>query len=234
MLLLLLGQAAQKATKLTQKQTMAQKAKEQQKAAAAIKAANAQEAQKKAAAAAAAASAMAAQQASNVRKAPQSHLSAAAAAAAKAAHNQAAEQQAYSREFQKHSLQRVTHVVQQNRMHEDQLHLLNFTHHVQNVMKNRRNVATCVELSVERAKSLKQEELYKALLIYLDRKGFTPAALHHVRSGPAKCSAGLSEFVFEQQFENKARDAANHMLQLLRAHEVKQSLFKMGFQILNL
>jgi hypothetical protein len=137
---------------------------------------------------------------------------------AQQAHTVAAEQIAYAKEFQKHSLQRVTHLAQQNRFHEDQLHLLNLTSHVHNAMKNRRNVATCVELSTERAKSLSQEELYKALLVYMERKGYTPAALNHVRSGPAKCT-GLSEYVAVQTFEYKASAASNHMLQLLRRHE---------------
>ena len=185
--------AALKASKNVQKQQLAQKAKDQQKAAAAIKAGQ-QEAQKKAAAAAAAggagpAAAAAAAAAAGAKRAAQSHVTAAQAAAAQQAHSTAAEQLNFAQEFQKHSLQRVTHLAQQNRFHEDQLHLLNLTSHVHNAMKNRRNVATCVELSTERAKSLTQEELYKALLVYMERKGYTQAALHHGASATKTLAA---------------------------------------------
>jgi hypothetical protein len=103
--------------------------------------------------------------------------------------------------------------------HEDQTHLLNIMFSVNKQSKRRRATASHAELSSERKYSLKEDELLQALMVHMERKGFTLGFGTSVKTGGADKSVSLPQYIMEQNFEHRAQCAANESIFMLLAAE---------------
>jgi hypothetical protein len=103
--------------------------------------------------------------------------------------------------------------------HEDQTHLLNIMFSVNKQSKRRRATASHAELSSERKYSLKEDELLQALMVHMERKGFTASFAQTVKAGGADKAVPLPQYVAEKTFEQRAQRAANESIVMLLADE---------------
>lgn len=103
--------------------------------------------------------------------------------------------------------------------HEDQTHLLNIMFSLNKQSKRRRATASHAELSSERKYSLKEDELLQALMVHMERKGFTAKFGQSVKLGGADKSVSLPQYIMEHNFEHRAQRAANESIFMLLAEE---------------
>ena len=131
----------------------------------------------------------------------------------------AAHQMYYGRMYNEKTAAEMKKLLPNMHHHEDQTHLLNIMFSVNKQSKRRRATASHAELSSERKYSLKEEELMQALMVHMERKGFTSSFVQAVKAGGADKSVSLPQYVMESAFEHRAQREANEAVFMLLAKE---------------
>jgi imidazolonepropionase-like amidohydrolase len=109
-------------------------------------------------------------------------------------HQLANQQMYYGRMYHEQTAGDMKRLLPNMHHHEDQTHLLNIMFSVNKQSKRRRATASHAELSSERKYSLKEEELMQALVVHMERKGFTPDFVKAVKAGGADKAVSLSQY----------------------------------------